>query len=78
MGPYTRYDLSVDPSIDEYFALITHRHGHSEQSNVIRLADENFLPTPQDPILMRVAYQKNPQKIVENAGGIEKFQEELP
>lgn len=71
MDPYPGYNASADPSIDEYFAAITYRYGHSEQPNVVRLADEDFLPTSQDPILMRDAYHKNAQAIVERIGGIE-------
>ena len=71
MGNYTGYDETVDPSIDEYFAAITYRYGHSEQPNVVRLADEDFMPTSQDPILMRDAYRTDAQGIVTSVGGIE-------
>lgn len=71
MGPYQGYDPSLDPSLDEYFGAVTYRYGHSEQPGVVRLVDEDFLPTSDDPILLRSAYHGNPQQIVERAGGIE-------
>mmetsp|Transcript_5710 Transcript_5710/g.13451 ORF Transcript_5710/g.13451 Transcript_5710/m.13451 type:complete len:1254 (+) Transcript_5710:47-3808(+) len=71
MGPYQGYDPSLDPSIDEYFGAVTYRYGHSEQPDIVRLVDEDFLPTSQDPIFMRSAYHGNPQQIIERAGGIE-------
>jgi hypothetical protein len=59
LEPYVGYDPSVDPSIDEYFAALSFRYAHTSLSNLVRIVDENYQPTPEDPLLLRETFHQN-------------------
>lgn len=78
LKPYAGYDPTVDPSIDEFFSSISFRYAHSSVSSVVRLLDENFVPTPQDPLFIRDVFRQptpgnDVYSLVERHGGIEPF-----
>jgi peroxidase len=58
LNAYQGYDPTVDPSIDEFFASLSFRYGHSSLSNLVRLLDGQFQPTPQDPLFLRDVFRQ--------------------
>ena len=56
LSGYRGYDPDVDASIDVFFSTCSFRFGHSGVSGGSRLLDGRWEPLPQDPVLMRDAY----------------------
>ena len=56
LDPYEGYQPDVDPSIDVFFSTTSFRYGHSGLSGVIRMLDAEYRPMPQDPLLLRDAF----------------------
>ena len=56
LDPYEGYKPEVDPSIDVFFSTASFRYGHSVLSGVIRMLDADYRPMPQDPLLLRDAF----------------------
>ena len=56
LDPYEGYKSDVDPSIDVFFSTASFRYGHSGLSGVIRMLDADYRPMPQDPLLLRDAF----------------------
>lgn len=56
LDPYKGYNPDVDPSIDVFFSTASFRYGHSGLSGVIRMLDADYRPMPQDPLLLRDAF----------------------
>ena len=78
LSPYTGYDNTINPSIDEFFAAVGFRYAHSSFSGIIRLLDVNMKPTPNDPLLLRDTFKQPPgpndvPSIVARYGGIDPF-----
>jgi peroxidase len=73
LDDYRGYDASVDPSIDEFFAAMSFRYAHSSFGNLIRMVDKDYVPLPNDPLLLRDIFRNNVVQMVEDMGGIEPF-----
>ena len=58
LDPYEGYNPDADPSIDVFFSTVSFRYGHSGLSGFIRLLDANFKPMPEDPLLLRDAFDR--------------------
>jgi peroxidase len=77
LNAYSGYDESVDPAIDEFFAAVAFRYGHSSLPSVVRMLDEKFDPMPSSPLLLRDIFAQPPpnhvQALVKRYGGVEPF-----
>lgn len=76
LGPYGGYDPNIDPSVDEFFAAVSYRYAHTEQPNLVRLVDKDYVGTSADPLFLRDVFDgagsNSPSSLVEKvAGGIE-------
>jgi peroxidase len=74
LGAYTGYDPNVDPSIDEFFGVVSYRYAHTEQPNLVRLVDEDFVPTSVDPLFLRDVFRQTVSSgglVEKTIGGIE-------
>eukprot|EP00210_Caulerpa_lentillifera_P000497 g480.t1 len=65
---YEGYDPAVDPSIDNFFAAVSYRYGHSEVSDVLFRVDEEGNEIADGHLLLSQAYF-NPRASLNN--GIE-------
>mmetsp|Transcript_35416 Transcript_35416/g.85880 ORF Transcript_35416/g.85880 Transcript_35416/m.85880 type:complete len:1612 (-) Transcript_35416:38-4873(-) len=76
LGWYSGYDPNVNPAIDEFFGAVSYKYAHTEQPNVIRLMDPNYVPTMGDPIFLRDAFRPKQADgvariVTDISGGIE-------
>ncbi|KAL9189115.1 hypothetical protein ACHAXT_011605 [Thalassiosira profunda] len=69
LEPYEGYDPDVDASIDVFFSTSSFRYGHSGMSGLARFLDENWEPTPRDPMLMRDLWNKTEAIVPQLAKG---------
>lgn len=73
---YTGYKASVDPSMDEFFAAVSFRYGHSSLSKLVVLLDKNYHALPESPLLLRDTFKQDVPSIVakySHGEGIEPF-----
>ena len=64
--PYTGYDPSVDPGIENAFSTASYRFGHTMLSPVLQRLKKNGQPIPAGHLPLREAFF-NPQAIVDHA-----------
>jgi Animal haem peroxidase len=68
LDTYQSYNPETDPSIDELFAVVSFRYGHSSSPGRVRMVDKDFHPTPSDPLLLRDVFKRDVQRIVRENG----------
>ncbi|CAB9503323.1 Dual oxidase 1 [Seminavis robusta] len=73
LEPYQGYNPQINPSVDEFFAAVAFRYGHSSTSALVRMLDENWKPLSKDPLFLRDVLGKSSDMVQQQIGTIKVF-----